>query len=92
MRIFVSNNSNGGITYSSKVYDQLINDSREKDAGDVTKRFSNFIQAENELVNKDTVIAPIYNRSLAILQNKQVKDLSWHPFGPVYSLKTAYKE
>ena len=32
MRIFVSNNSNGGITYSSKVYDQLINDSREKDA------------------------------------------------------------
>ncbi|MEG2938072.1 MAG: peptide ABC transporter substrate-binding protein, partial [Vagococcus sp.] len=34
MRIFVTNNSSGGITYSNPVYDQLINDSREKDAGD----------------------------------------------------------
>ncbi|MFW7419812.1 peptide ABC transporter substrate-binding protein [Vagococcus fluvialis] len=92
MRIFVSNNSSGGITYSSPTYDQLINDSREKDAGNVDKRFDNFIQAENELINKDTVIAPIYNRSLAILANQSIKDMYWHPFGSTYSLKWAYVE
>ncbi|MCM2138467.1 peptide ABC transporter substrate-binding protein [Vagococcus fluvialis] len=92
MRIFVTNNSSGGITYSNPVYDQLINDSREKDAGDVDKRFDNFIKAENELINKDTVIAPIYNRSLAILANQNIKDMYWHPFGSTYSLKWAHVE
>lgn len=92
MRIFVTNNSSGGITYSNPVYDQLINDSREKDAGDVDKRFDNFIKAENELINKDTVIAPIYNRSLAILANQKIKDMYWHPFGSTYSLKWAHVE
>jgi oligopeptide transport system substrate-binding protein len=92
MRIFVTNNSSGGITYSNPVYDQLINDSREKDAGDVDKRFDNFIKAENELINKDTVIAPIYNRSLAILANQNINDMYWHPFGSTYSLKWAHVE
>lgn len=92
MRIFVTNNSSGGITYSNPIYDQLINDSREKDAGDVNKRFDNFIKAENELINKDTVIAPIYNRSLAILANQKIKDMYWHPFGSTYSLKWAHVE
>lgn len=92
MRIFVSNNSSGGITYSSDKYDQLINDSRTKDAGDIEKRFANFIQAENELINVDSVIAPIYNRSLAILANQGIKDMYWHPFGSTYSLKWAYVE
>lgn len=92
MRIFVTNNSSGGITYSNPIYDQLINDSREKDAGDVDKRFDNFIKAENELINKDTVIAPIYNRSLAILANQKIKDMYWHPFGSTYSLKWAHVE
>ncbi|UDM80637.1 peptide ABC transporter substrate-binding protein [Vagococcus fluvialis] len=92
MRIFVTNNSSDGITYSNPVYDQLINDSREKDAGDVDKRFDNFIKAENELINKDTVIAPIYNRSLAILANQKIKDMYWHPFGSTYSLKWAHVE
>lgn len=92
MRIFVSNNSSGGITYSSDTYDQLINDSRTKDAGDIEKRFANFIQAENELINVDSVIAPIYNRSLAILANQGIKDMYWHPFGSTYSLKWAYVE
>lgn len=92
MRIFVSNNSSGGITYSSDKYDQLINDSRTKDAGDIEKRFANFIQAENELINGDSVIAPIYNRSLAILANQGIKDMYWHPFGSTYSLKWAYVE
>lgn len=92
MRIFVSNNSSGGITYSSDKYDQLINDSRTKDAGDIEKRFANFLQAENELINGDSVIAPIYNRSLAILANQGIKDMYWHPFGSTYSLKWAYVE
>lgn len=92
MRIFVTNNSSGGITYSSKKYDQLVNDSREKDAGDVDKRFANFIEAENELINMDSVIAPIYNRSLAILANQSIKEMYWHPFGSTYTLKWAYKE
>ncbi|MGO2265206.1 MAG: peptide ABC transporter substrate-binding protein [Vagococcus salmoninarum] len=92
MRIFVSNNSSGGITYSSDTYDQLINDSRTKDAGDIEKRFANFLQAENELINVDSVIAPIYNRSLAILANQGIKDMYWHPFGSTYSLKWAYVE
>lgn len=92
MRIFVTNNSNGGITYSNKTYDELVNNSRTKDAGNVEQRFKNFIQAENELINVDSVIAPIYNRSLAILANQEIKEMYWHPFGSTYSLKWAYKE
>lgn len=92
MRIFETGSSNGGITYSSSRYDDYIDASRVADAGNPVKRFDNFIQAENILINEDHMIAPIYNRSLSILANKSIRDMYWHPFGSTYTLKWAYKE
>lgn len=89
MRIFTSNNPTGGITYANPDYDAYINASRTTDATNNPKRIDNFIEAENILLNKDVMLAPIYNRSLAILSNQSIQDMYWHPFGPSYSLKWA---
>lgn len=92
MRIFTSNNPTGGITYANPDYDAYINASRTTDATDNPKRIKNFIEAENILLNKDVMLAPIYNRSLAILSNPTIQDMYWHPFGPSYSLKWAFRQ
>ncbi|MBP1040499.1 peptide ABC transporter substrate-binding protein [Vagococcus sp. BWB3-3] len=92
MRIFTSNNPTGGITYANPDYDALIDASRTTDAKNNSKRIENFIEAENILLNQDVMLAPIYNRSLAILSNPDIQDMYWHPFGPSYSLKWAFRQ
>lgn len=92
MRIFMSSSDLGGVTYSNDEYDKLIQATRTDHAGDVQARFDDFIEAQDILINQDTIIAPIYNRSLSTLVNPSVKDLHWHAYGPSYSLKWAHKE
>jgi len=92
MRIFMSSSDLGGVTYSNEEYDKLIQATRTEHAGDVQARFDDFIEAQDILLNQDTIIAPIYNRSLSTLVEPSVKDLHWHAYGPSYSLKWAYKE
>ncbi|WP_420856635.1 peptide ABC transporter substrate-binding protein [Tetragenococcus osmophilus] len=92
MRIFMSSSDLGGVTYSNEEYDKLIQATRTEHAGDVQARFDDFVEAQDILINQDTIIAPIYNRSLSTLVEPSVKDLHWHAYGPSYSLKWAYKE
>lgn len=92
MRIFMSSSDLGGVTYSNEEYDKLIQDTRTTHAADLNARFDDFIEAQDILINQDTIIAPIYNRSLSTLVNPSVKDLHWHAYGPSYSLKWAHKE
>ena len=52
----------------------------------IKARLNDFAQAQDILVNQETVLAPIYNRSISVLANQKIKDLYWHSFGPTYSL------
>ena len=90
MRIFTSDSTLGGVTFKSDTYDQLIQETRTTHAADQEARLNDFAQAQDILVNLETVLAPIYNRSISVLANQKIKDLYWHSFGPTYSLKWAY--
>lgn len=90
MRIFKSGSGIGGIAYNNKAYDKLIDATRTVDATNNSKRMEDFIKAQNMLINEDTMLAPIYNRSAAILSRTTIKDMYWHAFGPDYSLKYAF--
>ncbi|EGO5851401.1 peptide ABC transporter substrate-binding protein [Enterococcus faecalis] len=90
MRIFTSDSTLGGVTFKSDTYDQLIQETRTTHAADQETRLNDFAQAQDILVNQETVLAPIYNRSISVLANQKIKDLYWHSFGPTYSLKWAY--
>lgn len=90
MRIFTSDSTLGGVTFKSDTYDQLIQETRTTHAADQEARLNDFAQAQDILVNQETVLAPIYNRSISVLANQKIKDLYWHSFGPTYSLKWAY--
>lgn len=92
LRIFTSDSTQGGVTFSDPTYDQLINQTRDEYAADQDKRMQNFMEAQNILINKVAVLAPIYNRSLSVLENTKIKNLYWHSFGPTYSLKWAEKQ
>lgn len=90
MRIFTSDSTLGGVTFKSDTYDQLIQETRTTHAADQEARLNDFAQAQDILVNQETVLAPIYNRSISVLANQKIKDLYWHSFGPTHSLKWAY--
>ena len=90
MRIFTSDSTLGGVTFKSDTYDKLIQETRTTHAADQEARLNDFTQAQDILVNQETVLAPIYNRSISVLANQKIKDLYWHSFGPTYSLKWAY--
>ena len=92
LRIFTSDSTQGGVTFSDPTYDRLINQTRNEYAGNQEQRMKNFMQAQNILINKVAVLAPIYNRSLSVLENTKIKNLYWHSFGPTYSLKWAEKQ
>ncbi|EUJ41335.1 peptide ABC transporter substrate-binding protein [Brochothrix campestris] len=88
--LYVTGGTNANINYSNKEYDALITANKTTDAADPAKRWDNFIKAQNILINEDVAIAPIYQRSLSILQNPDIKDMYRHNFGADYSLKAAY--
>ena len=70
MRIFTSD-STGGVTFKSDTYDQLIQETRTTHAADQEARLNDFAQAQDILVNQETVLAPIYNRSISVLANQK---------------------
>ena len=90
MRIFTSDSTLGGVTFKSDTYYKLIQETRTTHAANQEARLNDFTQAQDILVNQETVLAPIYNRSISVLANQKIKDLYWHSFGPTYSLKWAY--
>lgn len=85
--LFVTDGDNNKAGYSSKEYDQLINDAKVKYANDPEKRWSTLLEAEKILIQKDTAIAPIYQRGHLLLLKPYVKNFEEHLFGPDYTLK-----
>ncbi len=71
MRIFTSDSTLGGVTFKSDTYDQLIQETRTTHAADQEARLNDFAQAQDILVNQETVLAPIYNRSISVLANQK---------------------
>ena len=71
MRIFTSDSTLGGVTFKGDTYDQLIQETRTTHAADQEARLNDFAQAQDILVNQETVLAPIYNRSISVLANQK---------------------
>ncbi|GKV65282.1 MULTISPECIES: peptide ABC transporter substrate-binding protein [Sporosarcina] len=88
--LFVTDGTNNLMSYSNPEYDKLIEDSKGDLALEPEARYEAFAKAEKILLEEDAAIAPIYQRSLVILQKPYYKGLVSHPFGADYSYKWAY--
>ncbi|WP_301108051.1 peptide ABC transporter substrate-binding protein [Sporosarcina sp.] len=88
--LFVTDGTNNLMSYSNPEYDKLIEESKGALALDPAARYEAFVKAEKILLEDDAAIAPIYQRSLVILQKPYFKGLVNHPFGADYSYKWAY--
>ena len=73
--------------YSNAEYDALIDEARTN-VTDLDARWASLLAAEKILM-EDAGIAPLYQRSYAVLQKPYVADLGEHLVGADYSYKWA---
>lgn len=73
--------------YENPKYDKLIADAKKET--DEQKRIDMLLQAEKLLVQEDVVVAPIYFTGYAFLQNSNVENLVYHPYGNPVDFKYA---
>ncbi|UOQ43436.1 peptide ABC transporter substrate-binding protein [Halobacillus salinarum] len=92
LNMWVTDGANNKTGYSSKEYDQLIEQAGNEYALEPEKRFENFYKAEKMLIQDDAVLVPLYQRARAQLWKPYVKDVQVNPMGPDYSYKHAYIE
>ncbi|MFV0558842.1 MAG: peptide ABC transporter substrate-binding protein [Enterococcus sp.] len=85
--MFTSDSGLNHINYRSAKYDQIIKAATDRDATNESKRWEDLIQAEKVLLQKDYVIAPIYQQKTAILQNEKVSGVVKHAAGSPYNFK-----
>ncbi|RDI47770.1 peptide ABC transporter substrate-binding protein [Falsibacillus pallidus] len=89
--LFVTGGSQNKMGYSNPEYDKLISDAKTTLATDPQARWEALQKAEKILMD-DAAISPLYQRAKAVLQQKYVKDLYVHPFGPEFSYKWTHIE
>lgn len=90
LELFHSDNGNNKSGYSNEEYDALI-ESAQSNVDDMEARWQDMLEAEKILM--DTAgIAPIYQRSYAVLEKPYVKDIVAHLTGADYSYKWTYIE
>jgi oligopeptide transport system substrate-binding protein len=87
LELFQTTNGNNKSGYSNAQYDALI-DAARTNVSDLDARWANLLQAEKILM-EDAGIAPLYQRSYAVLQKPYVTDLAEHLVGAEYSYKWA---
>ncbi|KRN57223.1 peptide ABC transporter substrate-binding protein [Carnobacterium divergens] len=87
--IFQTGKSYNTTSYSNKEYDALVDAIGSTDLAQVDKRWSDMEEAEKILLD-DYNIAPIYQRSRAVLEKSYVKGIVSHLVGANYSYKWAY--
>ncbi|MFX3623381.1 MAG: peptide ABC transporter substrate-binding protein [Ectobacillus sp.] len=90
--MFVTGNSHNEMSYSNPEFDKLIKDGKTTLLTDPKARWEALAKAEKILIEKDTAIAPIYQRGWAYVQRENVKDIYTHTFGGEYSYKWTYVE
>ena len=87
LELFQTENGNNKSGYSNAEYDALINEARTN-VTDLDARWASLLAAEKILM-EDAGIAPLYQRSYAVLQKPYVTDLGEHLVGADYSYKWA---
>lgn len=77
--------------YSNPKYDALLDDASQKYATDLEKRWETLIAAEKEGIETTAGMIIISQNQQSVLQNPQVKGLSYHTFAAPLTLKNVYK-
>lgn len=77
--------------YSNKEYDELVDKAATTDVTDATKRWEDYVAAENILM-KETAINPIFQKAESRLRNPKLKGIVSHSVGAQFDFKEAYLE
>ncbi|MED1202516.1 peptide ABC transporter substrate-binding protein [Heyndrickxia acidicola] len=84
--LFLTGGEQNKMGYSDPKYDKLVNDAYTKLATNPEAYWKNNLEAEKVLFD-DAAIAPVYQRSLVVLQRPTIKGIVKNQFGPDYSYK-----
>jgi oligopeptide transport system substrate-binding protein len=76
--LFTTGNSYNSGNWSNAKYDQLIKDSKDKDAASISKRWADLKQADEILAQQQGVIS-LYQTGEAHLTKKTIKDMPYSP-------------
>lgn len=87
--VYESNSSYNTSSWSNKQYDQLLDESENKDGNQASKRWSKLVEAEKVLMNDQGTI-PLYQAAKSQLLRKNVKNINYNPAGVPYDFKTTY--
>ncbi|GGC74640.1 peptide ABC transporter substrate-binding protein [Thalassobacillus devorans] len=80
------------MNYNSEKYDSLMQEANNDLLTDLPARFDKMLEAEKVLIEEDTAIAPLYQRSRAYLWRPSVKGVQFNPMGADFTYKHAYIE
>ncbi|WP_207694738.1 pheromone-binding protein [Enterococcus sp. DIV0212c] len=78
--------------YANPTFDKLLEDASKTYATDLEKRWQTLIAAEKEGIEDTAGMIIISQNQQSVLQNPQVKGLSYHTFAAPLTLKNVYKE
>jgi oligopeptide transport system substrate-binding protein len=85
MDLWVTDGGQNHMSYSNPEFDKLIKSASEELVADPQARWKALQDAEKILLEDDAAIAPLYQRSVNLLINPNVKGFAHHAFGPDYS-------
>jgi len=91
LNLWITDGGNNKMSYSNPEYDKLLQDIQTTYANDQDKRYEAMLKAE-KILFEDAAIAPIYQRSLALLSSPKVHNIIANQFGADYEWKWAYIE
>src|SRR5690625_342250 len=87
LSLWITDGGNNEMGYSNEEYDKLLEETMQGDiANDNEARYENFLEAE-KILFEDAAIAPVYQKSLALLISPKVEGVFVNPFGPTYEYK-----
>jgi len=87
LSLWITDGGNNEMGYSNEEYDKLLEETMSGDiANDNEARYENFLEAE-KILFEDAAIAPVYQKSLALLISPKVEGVFVNPFGPTYEYK-----
>ena len=82
LEVFESESGNNFTGWKSPEYDRLLG--RARDAADTKQRVDAYLQAEHLLLQKETVIVPLFRRRNTVLIGPRVKDFSISPLNYLF--------
>lgn len=89
LQIFPTDSAQNHTGWSNKEYDQAIDDSLNRNAGNKQKRWADLVKA-NKILMKDQGVTPVYQNNNEDLVNPKLKGVSYNRINGHYSFKKAY--